>query len=85
MYDTFCLKEANKRKISRNNNVSNEKPKPSKKLAKQRWFFDTCNFTNSLAKKVRGKLVGFQSMVYLKYIDWNPMLPIPINDILKIH
>ena len=48
-------------------------------------FFDTCNFTNSLAKKVRGKLVGFQSMVYLKSIDWNPTLPIPINDILKIH
>ena len=85
---TLCLKKlANKRKISRNSNVSNEKLKHSKKkkLAKQLCFFDNCDFTNFLAKKIRGKLVGFQLMVYLKSINWNLTIPIPINGILKIH
>ena len=67
---TLCLKKlANKQKISRNSNVSNEKLKHSKKkLAKQRWFVDNCDFTNFLAKKNSWKT------------RW-----IPINGILKIH
>ena len=85
---TLCLKKlANKRKISRNSNVSNEKLKHSKKK-------NSRNSDGLLTivisrifwlKKIRGKLVGFQLMVYLKSINWNLTIPIPINGILKIH